>query len=84
MWEFLKSVFSNNDELDSSLLVLAAMFMWFLHGVAVAFIPGFAASAHSTTMGTFIDDIVKMVFVYKFTKSNPLAGIKDKLNGKTD
>ena len=76
---FFANVFTNNEEFDSTLLVGAALFMWFLHGLAMILVPEFAKSAASDKMGVFIDDIVKMVFVYKFTKSNPLAGIKGKL-----
>ena len=36
---FFANVFTNNDELDSTLLVAAALGMWFLHGVAMIYFP---------------------------------------------
>jgi len=67
MW----SIFKDNDELDSTLLIIGALGMWALHGAAMAFNSEFAQSAFGADMGSFIEDIVMMVFVYKFTKSIP-------------
>ena len=73
------SLIKNNEELDSTLLIVGAMAAWLLHGAAVAFVDSFATNPAAEHMGRFIDSVVLMVFTYKFTKSLPSGG-----NGGTD
>ena len=67
------SLIKNNEELDSTLLIIGALVAWLLHAAALVFVESFAASPAAEHMGRFIDSIVLMVFTYKFTKSRPSA-----------
>lgn len=64
-------LFRNNDEFDSTILIIFAMVAWLLHTAAVVLADGFGESKAAEISGRFIESIVLMVFTYKFTKSRP-------------
>ena len=71
-------IISNNEEFDSTLLVIGAIVVWILQNAALIFVPEYASTDAAEKASRFTDSIVLMIMTYKFTKSGTV-----KSNGGT-
>lgn len=68
------ALIKNNDELDSTILIIGALVVWIAQMACVALLPEYAKTPVAAQASRFIDGIVLMVFTFKFTKSTPRNG----------